>query len=79
MAKNNEKIWRWLRMILLIGGVLVAIAVAYGALNNQVQSLTETTKQHKTKLEQHDRDIAVVKTDVKYIRAAVDRIEKKME
>jgi len=79
MAKNNEKIWRFLRVILLIGGILVAIAVAYGALNNQVQGNTETINQHKTKLERHDRDIVEVKTDIKYIRATVDRIEKKIE
>lgn len=77
-SKNNERIWRIVKMGLLIGCVLVSIAIAYGALNNQVQGNTATIKKHNEKIEQHDKDVVELKTDVKYIRQAVTRIEKKL-
>jgi len=76
MAKNNEKIWRVLRVILLVGGIVVAIAGAYGALNHQVEDNTKTVNRHEIKLEQHDRYIIEMRTDIKYIRAAIERMEK---
>lgn len=78
MAKNNEKTWRILRFGLLIAGILVSIALAYGALNNQVEGNTEMTKKHDKKLEQHDKDIVEIRTDVKYIRKSVDTIIEKL-
>jgi len=77
-TKNNERIWRFLKMTLWIGVLLVSIAIAYGALNNQVQGNTQTIKKHNEKIEQHDKDVVELKTDVKYIRQTVVRIENKL-
>lgn len=78
MAKNNEKMWRILRFGLVIAGILVSIAITYGALNYQVQDNTQTIEKHEKKLQEQGETIVEVKTDVKHIRGAVDRIEKKM-
>ncbi|GAH43904.1 unnamed protein product, partial [marine sediment metagenome] len=74
----NEKVWRFLKMGLWIGALLVSIAIAYGALNNQVQGNTTTIEKHDEKLEQHDKDVVELKTDVKHIRKTVDWIKEKM-
>lgn len=79
MAKNNEKIWRILRIILLVSGILVSIAIAYGALNNQVEDNTQTIEKHEIKLEAHDKDIVELRTDVKYIRRGIDEIKAKLK
>lgn len=78
MAKNNERVWRILKFSLVIAGLLVSIAIAYGSLNYQVQDNTVTIEKHETKLEQQGEDVVELKSDVKHIRKAVDRIEKKL-
>lgn len=79
MAKDNERFWRTLRMALVIGGILVSMALAYGALRNQVNGNTGNIEKHETTLSEHDKDIVELKTDVKYIREGVDNLNEKFD
>jgi len=65
MAKNNEKLWRAMRLVVPIAVILVTIGIAYGAIRQQ--------------LDTHDEEILRLRNDVKYIKETVDRIEGKVD
>jgi len=75
IAKNNEKLWRWARLIMVILVPLLVAVYAYGRLNGRV----ETIENDIIKVSENEKAIVGLKKDVEYIRQAVDRIEDKME
>lgn len=82
MAKNNEKIWRSFRIVLVIFGItasIVGVAIAYGVFCQKVSTHDLRLDKVETKTEKNRDDIAELKGDVKYIRIAVDRIERKID
>lgn len=79
MAKNNDTIWKFLRMAMVVGGVLVSIAIAYGALNQRVKYNSAQIKEHGAKIDANQAAVSELRTDVKYIVKSVDAIAEKME
>ena len=76
MAKTSQ-FWKdgafW-KIILL----LIAAAMAYGALVRQVNDTTIQGKENAQQLDVTQGDVRELQTDVKYIRESVNRIEKKI-
>lgn len=75
MIKNNEKIWRWVRIVIPIIIVLIATVFAYGRLNNRVETLEG---QAEKAVDTRERVIRI-EEGVVYLKEAVKRIEKKLE
>jgi len=75
MTKNNEKFWRWARLVLAILVPLLVAVYAYGRLNGRV----ETIESDIVKVSENEKAIVGLKKDVEYIRQAVDRIEGKID
>ena len=69
--KNNEKIWRFLKVALIVGGILVTIGIAYGVLNNQVQGNTTTIEKHEVKLDGHQIALIILRNCVRKSRSLV--------
>lgn len=75
MIKNNEKIWRWVRIVIPILIVLIATVFAYGRLNNRVETLEG---QVEKAVDTRERVIRI-EEGVVYLKEAVKRIEAKLE
>lgn len=58
---------------------LIAVAISYGALNKQVETQKEQLTATSTKTTANEIAITELRTDIKYIREAVDRINRKLE
>lgn len=80
MAKTNNSVRRiaaWVSVIIL----LLTLGTIVWTASSQNQKLETTrTEQTKirTKVNENENDIIELKTDVKYIREGIDRIEKKL-
>ena len=75
MAKNNEKFWRWSKILLTIILVLAGVVYGYGKLNGRVETLEIQAKEaQKTK-----ETVIRMEESIKYIKEAVDRIELKID
>jgi len=79
MPKNNDRFWRILRVALFIGGILVTIALAYGALNQKVETNSEQVKVHTEKIEVQEKALIEIQTDIKYIKKGIEEIKEKLE
>ncbi len=79
MAKNNsvKRIVAWVSVIVLLltlGGILWAAA----SQNQRLETTCVEQTNIRTKVNKNEKDIVELKTDVKYIRKGIDRIEKKL-
>lgn len=75
MAKNNEKIWRWGKILFVIILALAGVVYGYGRLNHRVETLeTQAKEAQKTK-----EMVIRIDTNVKNIKEAVARIENKID
>jgi len=75
MEKNNEKIWRWLKILIPLLFVLATVVYGYGRLNHRVEEIeTEIVK-----VSENEKAIIGLTKDVEYIKKAVDRIEAKID
>lgn len=80
MAKINnsaKRIIAWVSVIALLltlGGILWAAA----SQNQRLETTCVEQTNIRTKVNKNEKDIVELKTDVKYIRHTVDRIEKKL-
>lgn len=72
MAKNNERAWKLLRIAIIVGVLIVGIAVAYGTLKTTQGEHERRIDKVETKADANERAIVEIKTDIKYIRSAVD-------
>ena len=76
MAKNGA----WLKLLIIVGIALLGVAVGYGMLKSKVSANAVKIEEIKTEgcipARKAKTDIAVMKTDIKHIKGAVDRIEK---
>lgn len=79
MAKNNEKLGRWIRIAIYIGTILVSVAVAYATLRERVNTNRGRLDTVEQKSDSNQTAIVEMKTDIKYIKEAVKRIESKFE
>lgn len=68
MAKNNEKMWRMIRIVISIGTILVLVAVAYASLRERVQGHSQTLTEHKIKIDAHEKAVVKIVTDIEYIQ-----------
>lgn len=78
LPRNNDKIFKWAKILGVIAAALVTIAVAYGSLNQKVEHLETQQKKNTGKIEEHGKAVVGVQKDVEYIRKTVDRIESKL-
>lgn len=78
-AGNNEKIWRVTRTALLIGGILVSIALAYGALNERVSQNSIKVEAAATKAEANEKTLIQIQTDITYIKKGIDDIKQQLK
>lgn len=78
MTKNNEKI-RWLvKTAIVLVVIAVSTAVAWGVLKERVTTNRERIIAVEKKSEENQTATIELKTDIKYIKETVDRIEKKL-
>ena len=75
MAKNSEKIWRWVKILIPIILVLASVVYGYGRLNHRV----ETIETEIVKVSENEKAIVGLTKDVEYIKQTVDRIEAKID
>lgn len=79
MAKNNEK-FRWLaKTAIALIIIVVAAAVAWGVLKERVNNNRERIVVVEKKAEENKTSTIELKKDISYIKAAVDRIESKLD
>ena len=74
MANNKY----WLKILVGIGVILLGFAAGYGMLNQKVERNFEDIKLHNGKIDVCERAIIEQGQDLKHIKEAVDRIEKKL-
>jgi len=79
MEKNNEKIRGWLRLLIYVGVLLVGVAVAYATLRERVNTNRDRIVKVEEKTGTNETAIVEMKTDIKYIKEAVERIESKID
>ena len=75
MTKNNEKIWRWSKILLVILLTLASVVYGYGRLSHRV----ETIETDIVKVSENEKAIVGLTKDVEYIKQTVDRIEAKID
>jgi len=75
MAKNNEKLWKYSRILVPIILALVVAVYAYGRLNGRVEAVEIKVERAEDTRERVIR----VEEGVEYLKKAVDRIEKKID
>lgn len=73
--KNNEKIWRWTKLILAIVLPLLCAVYAYGRLNGRVESIETDIG----KVSENEKAIVELKTDIKYIKEGIDDIKEQLK
>lgn len=83
---NSNKTWK---IIAVLAGFLFAalgVVYAYGALNRDVEHNTEDISKHDIRIEKiedagAERDKAIIeqRSDTRYIKGALERIERKMD
>lgn len=73
--KNNEKIWRWSKIVLAIILASVGLVYGYGKLNHRVETLETQAKEATDTRERVIR----IEEGVGYLKEAVKRIEDKLE
>ena len=75
MTKNNERVWRWSKIVLTIILVFAGVVYGYGKLNSRVETLeTQAIEAQKTK-----ETVIRMEESIKHIKQAVDRIELKID
>lgn len=79
MMKNNERIWRWARITITIGTLLVAVAVAYATLRERVNTNRGRLDTVEEKAETNQMVIIEMKTDIKYIKEGIDEIKEQLK
>ena len=77
--KRPNGLREWALFIFTAVGIIASIAVAYEALVQRVGVIEMKAEKAIVKDEFQDTAITELKTDVKYIRQGVDRIEEKLE
>lgn len=75
MTKNNEKFWRWTKIVIAILLPLLCAVYAYGRLNGRVEAVEANVK----KTEDTRERLIRVEEGVDYLKKAVDRIESKID
>ena len=79
MIKNNEK-FRWLaKTAIALIIIIVATAVAWGVLKERVNTNRDRIEVVEKKAEENQTASIELKSDVKHIKEAVDRIESKLD
>lgn len=78
MARNNEKIWRWARITITIGTLLVTVAVAYATLRERVNNNRGRIETVEEKVGSNQTTIVEMKADLKHLIKTTDRILEKM-
>lgn len=73
--KNNEKIWRWGKILLVIIMALAGVVYGYGRLNHRVETLeTQAEEAQKTK-----EKVIRMEEGIEYIKKAVDEIKEQLK
>lgn len=71
MTKNNERIWRWSKILVPIILASAVVVFGYGRLDHRVETLETQAKEA-----QETKEIVIrIEADVKNIKEAVARIE----
>lgn len=79
MTKNNEK-FRWLaKTAIALIVIAIGTAVAWGVLKERVNNNRDRIVVVEKKSESNKTATIELKTDIKYIKEAVDRIELKID
>lgn len=77
--KNNEKIWRWARIAIYIGTILVSVAVAYATLRERVNTNRGRIVTVEEKAGSNQTAIVEMETDIKYIKKGIDEIKEQLK
>lgn len=72
--KNSETAWRWIRIVLPVGILLLATVFAYGKLNNRVETLEAQTKEFQKTRE----SVIRIEAHVEHIRESIDDIKEQL-
>lgn len=75
----NDKIQRWLRLLIYIGVLLVGVAVAYATLRERVNTNRGRIVKVEEKADSNQTAIVEFKTDLKYIKKGVDEIKEQLK
>lgn len=79
MVKNNEK-FHWLaKTAIALIVIVVATAVAWGVLKERVNNNRDRILVVEKKAEENKTATIELKSDIKHIKEAVDRIESKLD
>ena len=79
MAKNNST--GWIRITFSAIGlalILGSILLAMGSQNQKLENGCKRIDVIETQVSENEIDIAVIKTDVKYIRKGIDEIKEEL-
>ena len=65
----------WAKIILAIGGILVAVAIAYGTLRNSVETNTKDIAAVAIKADASEKAVIGIQKDIGYIKEGIDEIK----
>lgn len=75
MPKNNEKFWRYSKIILTLILVFAGVVYGYGKLNGRVEALeTQAKEAQKTK-----EAVIRMEEGIEYLKKAVDEIKEQLK
>ena len=69
----------WLRIAIVVGGILVTVATAYATLRARVEDNTNDIKVVTIKAEASEKAVIGIQKDIEYIKKSTDKILKKLE
>lgn len=79
MAKNNEKLHWLAKTAIVLLAIVATTAVAWGVLKERVNNNRDRIVVVEEKAEKNKTATIELKSDIKYIKEAVDRIELKID
>lgn len=78
MARNNEKIWRLIKLALYLLPLIASIALAYGTLRERVSNNQKRIDIVEIKADANETSIIEMRTDIKYIKQGIDEIKQEL-
>lgn len=75
MADKNRF---WIKLLVGLGVLLLGFAAVWGVVGKTVSDNSKTLEKHEVKIQEHREIIIEQRHDIKHIKKAVDRIEKKL-
>lgn len=75
MAKNNEKALKWLKISITIAILVVATAMAYATLNNQVSVNSQQINSNTGRIDNAEDAVIRIQKDLEYLKDGQDELK----